>query len=256
MPLLHPARLLPVLAASALLAALASPAAAHNGYPGAAHTEPAGAAYAQLPLAFEPNRGQAATDIDFVARGQGYTIALNGTSASLGLGDTAVRMAILGGRTPADAAGTPLEVLPGRVNYLVGNDPDAWRTDIPTYGRVQYESVYPGIDLAYYGQHGQLEYDFIVGPGASPEPIRLEFDTVDNLELDAQGDLLLRTAAGDLRQPTPADDLSAGGWSATSGGRRLRPHRGSDRQLHGRGVRPPIAPGHRSGAALFDLPGR
>jgi hypothetical protein len=200
--LAHRRRLVSSLAAAALLAALplASPAAAHQTYPGAAHQEAGSAAYAQLPLAFEPNWGQTASQVDYVARGKGYSVAVNATSAVLGLADADVRMQIIGAQAQPALATQELE---GKVNYLLGNDPAAWRTDIPTFGRVTYQDVYPGIDLAYYGQQSRLEYDFVVLPGASSTAIRLGFDTVDSLELDAQGDLLLRMPAGTVRQPRP-----------------------------------------------------
>src|SRR2546430_5784455 len=68
---------------------------------------------------------------------------------------------------------TALDELPGKTNYFVGNDPKKWRTDVPTYGKVKYEAVYPGIDLVYYGNQRQLEYDFVVAPGADPKAITL-----------------------------------------------------------------------------------
>ena len=69
-----------------------------------------------------------------------------------------------------------LDPLPGIVNYLIGSDPSKWHTHIPTYQKVGYTNVYPGIDLVYYGHQGQLEYDLIVAPGADPTEIRLAFD--------------------------------------------------------------------------------
>jgi len=81
------------------------------------------------------------------------------------------------GTNPA-AKVTAVNELPGKSNYLIGNDPNKWRTNVPTYGRVRYESVYPGVDLVYYGkQGGQLEYDFVVAPGADPGAITLAIDT-------------------------------------------------------------------------------
>ena len=89
---------------------------------------------------------------------------------------------------------------PGIVNYFIGNDPTQWHTDIPTFGRVEYGDVYPGIDLAYYSRDGQLEYDFIVSPGADPKQIQLNFAGADALEIDDDGNLVLHTAAGNLAQ--------------------------------------------------------
>src|SRR5207248_1199140 len=81
--------------------------------------------------------------------------------------ETLLRMKLLGSNPdPRTAAADPL---PGRVSYFIGNDPTKWRTNVPTFGRVNYKEVYPGIDLTYYGTQGSLEYDFVVAPGADPE---------------------------------------------------------------------------------------
>src|SRR2546426_8760694 len=93
--------------------------------------------------------------------------------------------------------------LPGKANYFIGNDPAKWRTNVPTYAKVQYRDLYPGIDLIYYGNLRQLEYDFVVRPGADPKQIVVSVEGADNLEVDAQGDLVLDTAAGAIRQRKP-----------------------------------------------------
>jgi uncharacterized repeat protein (TIGR01451 family) len=97
-----------------------------------------------------------------------------------------------------------LDELPGKSNYFIGNDPKKWRTSIPHYAKVRYEQVYPGIDLVYYGStQGQLEYDFIVAPGADPKAITLGFEGSDRLEVDAQGNLLLHFSDGKVRFHKP-----------------------------------------------------
>ena len=83
-------------------------------------------------------------------------------------------MKLLGANTSADVIG--LEQLPGEVNYFIGNDPKKWRTNISTYSKVQYREVYPGIDAVFYGNAQDLEYDFVVAPGADPGRIRLAID--------------------------------------------------------------------------------
>jgi hypothetical protein len=95
------------------------------------------------------------------------------------------------------------EELPGRVNYLIGQDPNGWRTDIPTYARVRHEEVYPGVDLVYYGNQRQLEYDFVVAPGADPDRISLGIEGAERAELDSAGDLLLHVPGGVVRQGKP-----------------------------------------------------
>jgi hypothetical protein len=96
-----------------------------------------------------------------------------------------------------------IEKLPGIVNYFLGNDSAKWRTKIPTYAKVQYKEAYPGIDVAYYGNQGKLEYDFIVAPGADPSRIKLAFDGASEITVADSGDLLLTTALGDVRVQKP-----------------------------------------------------
>src|SRR5262249_36508143 len=111
-----------------------------------------------------------------------------------------VHMQIVGANPAATVAGVDPLVTKG--NYFLGNDPNHWHTNVPTFGRVEYHDVYPGIDLAYYSsqhsvvssQHsgGQLEYDFIVAPGADPTQIRLSFAGADNVAIDPAGDLVMQ----------------------------------------------------------------
>jgi hypothetical protein len=163
--------------------------------------------YGKLPIRFEANRGQTGPQVDFLARGSGYTLYLTATEAVLvmrqGQGNRpgVLRMKLIGANPAPQVAG--LEQLPGTAHYFIGNDPRAWRTSVPTFARVEYRDVYPGVSLVYYGSQGQLEYDFVVAPGADPEAIRLSFAGTDRLEIDARGDLVIHTAAGVIRQHKP-----------------------------------------------------
>src|SRR5256885_10698162 len=96
-----------------------------------------------------------------------------------------------------------LDEQPGKANYFIGKDPAKWRTKVPTYAKVHYHNGYPGIDLVYYGHQARLDDDFVVAPGAEPEKIVLGFKGADKLEIDAQGELVLHTAGGDIRQHKP-----------------------------------------------------
>jgi hypothetical protein len=96
-----------------------------------------------------------------------------------------------------------MEQLPGIVNYFIGNDPAKWRRTIPTYAKVQYQDAYPGIALAYYGNQGRIEYDFILAPGADPNQIKLAFEGASEITVAESGDLLLTTALGDVRMQKP-----------------------------------------------------
>jgi hypothetical protein len=140
-------------------------------------------AYGSLPLAFEPNRGQTDPGVKFLARGHGLTLFLSSADAVLVTRGASIRMRLLGADPDSDPQG--LDELPGRVHSFIGRDPRGWRTDAPTYARVRYRAVYPGIDLVYYGARRQrLEYDFVVAPGADPRTIRLRFEGVDRFEVD------------------------------------------------------------------------
>jgi hypothetical protein len=165
----------------------------------------------QLPLIFEPNLGQADSPVKFLARSAGYSLFLEPTSAVIALrsapsskaanSEKFVRMNLVGANPVAATRGT--EPLPGKSNYLIGNDPKHWHRGIPQFAGVHYANVYPGIDLVFYGSQGRLEYDFKVAPGADPSRAELQFDGATKLELSG-GDLILTGAdAGGLRLQAP-----------------------------------------------------
>jgi subtilase family serine protease len=157
------------------------------------------------PLAFEANRGQVDQQVKFLARGVGYTAYLTTTGAQFTLGNgrparAIVRFDVIGGNAAPQIV--PEGELPGVVNYSRGARAGA-PISTPTYSKVRYVDVYPGVDLVYYGNRRRLEYDFVVAAGADPSRIALSFDGAERLELSMGGDLVLRTAAGELRQPPP-----------------------------------------------------
>jgi hypothetical protein len=194
--------------------------------------------YGRIPLSFEANQGQTDRQVQYLARGPGYTVFLTATEAVLALnragpvGDLApapvafrskkrtadatvsppgesgalgeravLRMQLLGSNPAAAAQGA--DRLPGIANYFLGNDASKWRTGIPTYAQVYYPEVYPGIGLIYYGNQRQLEYDFQVSPGADPSRIRLRFSGADRLTLDERGDLVVQAQWQILLQHKP-----------------------------------------------------
>ena len=113
-----------------------------------------------------------------------------------------MRMRLVGGNAKGRAVG--LDELPGRSNYFIGNDPKKWRTNVPSYTRVKYESVYPGVDLVYYGNQRQLEYDLVVAPGADPNQIKLSFAGADGMRVDAaSGDLVVKVGDEEVRFHKP-----------------------------------------------------
>ncbi|MBZ5544498.1 MAG: SBBP repeat-containing protein [Acidobacteriia bacterium] len=263
--------------------------------------------FGRLPLSFEVNRGQTDGRVRFLSRGQGYTLFLTSEEAVLSLrsasqkskvkgqkakgserrlpvppgtletttdsgqltkdNPSVLRMRLAGANRNARVVG--LDELPGRSNYFLGNDAAQWRTNVPSYGRVRYEQVYPGIDLVYHGKEpearsqesqtnpnrpatrdAELEFDFVVAPGADPRAIRFAVETENGsskieirnsklgspdpspesrvaspelLRIDATGDLVISTEAGDvrLRKPVVYQQHSAVGiqHSAAAGNR-------------------------------------
>ncbi len=163
------------------------------------------AAYGKLPLSFEANQGQTDSQVNFLSRGSGYSLFLTPTKAVLSLeqGNTSnvVGMRIVGANPTARAVGVDKQA--DVSNYLIGSDPSKWHTDVPNYGKVDYRSVYKGIDLVYHGDQKQLEYDFVVAPGADPRAIRLAFDGMKSASLDRAGNLVLHTSGGNVVEHAP-----------------------------------------------------
>jgi hypothetical protein len=162
----------------------------------------------QLPLIFEPNQGQSDGQVKFLARGAGYSLFLNASDAVLAMQtphspgqEQLVRMKLVGANAAATTSGT--NPLPGKSNYLVGNDPRQWHSGVPQFAGVRYQGVYPGIDLVFYGNQGRLEYDFQIAPGADPSQAELQFDGATKLEISG-GDLILTAQdEGGLRLQAP-----------------------------------------------------
>ncbi len=154
----------------------------------------------RLPLAFEPNVGQTARPVQFLSRGDGYTLFLTAREAVLaaqgarGHSAEALRLSLTGANASPRVSGE--RPLRGQVNYLVGNNPQNWHTHLPTYGQVRLQSVYPGIDLVYHGSARQLEYDFVVAPGARPDAVKLTLSGARSMRLRASGDLEARLPSG------------------------------------------------------------
>src|SRR5438552_2921528 len=182
--------------------------------------------YGTLPRYFEANRGQIDQEIKFLSRGRGHVLFLAPTEAVLVLAKveprekseqraprrkaddrgkatrSVIRLGFVGANREPDLEGQ--EELPGKANYFIGNDPKKWRTNVPTYAKVQYRDLYPGINLVYYDNRRRMEFDFLLAPGANPNLIRLEVKGADRLDVDARGDLVLHARGGQLRLQKPA----------------------------------------------------
>jgi len=164
--------------------------------------------YGKLPLSFEENRGQTDARVKFLSHGSDYSIRLapsevllNLRSAGRARHESAVRMSFPGAQASPVMAG--IERQDAISSYFIGNNPAKWVTGAPNFGRVRYGELYHGVDVAFYGHQGQLEYDFMVAPGANPRAIRLQFDGVEGIHLDRAGDLIVSAANGEIRQHKP-----------------------------------------------------
>ncbi len=232
--------------------------------------------YGRLPLSFEANRGQTHPQVKFLSRGRGYTLFLTDDEAVLALrsrqssvvssqlqqtGDygrrttnrllpssidnlqstivnspAVLRLKLLGANPSAKVSG--LDELRGKNNYLLGNDPKKWRTNVPNYTKVKYQNVYPGIDLIYYGDQSHLEFDFVVAPGADPKAIRLGLyglvgaarrvdqngrGSASPLQIDSTGDLLIQTDDGEVRFHKPVVYQLADSRRSSVASSQLRP---------------------------------
>ena len=185
-------------------------------------------AYGKLPLSFEANQGQTDHRVKFLSRGRGYALFLAGDEAVLSVkaadrpkkSTSTSGIAALNDATHSDAnwnvlrvrlqganrnpAVTGIDQLPSKVNYFVGKDVNQWRTNVPTYAKVKYAEVYPGIDLLYHGStRQQLEYDFVVAPGGDPEAIELAFAGVESVQIDSQGNLVIKLDSGEVSELAP-----------------------------------------------------
>lgn len=161
-----------------------------------------------LPLSFELNQGQVDEQVKYLARGQGYSLFLTPGAAVLGLRSESagittrwLRLGLQGANSAPAIAGE--EPLSARSNYFVGNDPAHWRTNVPTFARVRYSHVYPGVNLVYYGRQGRLENDFELTAGSNPQVISWRLEGADQIRVDSIGDLVLTVGASEVRLQKP-----------------------------------------------------
>jgi len=216
--------------------------------------------YGKQPLVFEKNQGQAAAPVKFLSRGSGYNLYLTPAEAVLTLVKgmarartlkqdhaghnsagaidarpmlekdatpatiATLRMKLIGGNQQAEVIGA--EPQSATVNYFIGSDPMKWQVNVPTFAQTRYQDVYRGVDLVYHGHQRQLEYDFIIKPGADPNQIRLAFDGAQKMQIDESGNLVLTTKGGELRQqrPTVYQEI-AGSRTQISGSYVIKPNR-------------------------------
>ena len=154
-----------------------------------------------LPIVFEPNGGRWDPGVKFSARTGDYRLFLTARGATLTRDHQKVSISLLNGNRNPEISG--VDELAVKTNYFLGSKKENWRMGVANYARVRYRAVYPGIDLVYYGSGSELEYDFMVRPGADPNRIRLEFKGVDGMQITPEGNLRVETAGGSLMQRIP-----------------------------------------------------
>jgi Abnormal spindle-like microcephaly-assoc'd, ASPM-SPD-2-Hydin/Beta-propeller repeat len=192
--------------------------------------------YGHLPLTFQANKGQTDLRVQYMSQGDGYSVFLtsqgmvlslrssastadskasaatgnaSGTSSALSSSSAkvkatthAVTFALMNSTAQTTAVGENQQ--PGKANYFIGSDPSKWQRNVPTYGQVRYKSVYPGIDLVYYGKNRQVEYDFDVAAGADASQIKFQVTGADSMSIDASGNLTLKVGTAELQFLAPA----------------------------------------------------
>ena len=203
-------------------------------------TSKVASALSGLPLMFEPNVGQSDPRVKYVARGVGsrglgYGVFLTADGAVMSLVSAgnnpgssnskdahaqprpeALTMKLAGSNQHALISG--VSPLPGKSNYFIGNDPSRWHRDVPQFARVRYANIYPGIDVVFYGNQRQMEYDFQVAAGADPAQAQLQFDGARRIEVK-DGDLILHAENGSVRLQAPRIYQRIGGRERAVEGR-------------------------------------
>ena len=178
-----------------------------------------------MPVYFEKNRGQVNSQARYLSRSGRYSVFLTDDAAVFSLiggnlnrsrvptgfekhdaqptklTESDFRIRLLNTNRGADIRG--LTPLPGRVNYLIGSDETRWHRDVPTFGRVQYRELYPGIDLIYHGSASGLEFDFVAAPDADTSKIQFAIEGPTTPTLNREGDLMIRTSAGTVTMVRP-----------------------------------------------------
>lgn len=173
-------------------------------------------AFGSGPVRFEPNRGQSAPWVRWIHRGpghvtlasdDGFTTVVTLPNDAPPLGETACASHAVGVRFAGARPGAPSrgeDRLHHVTNYFRGDDPAAWVLDVPSFGRVRYQEVWPGVDVVLHGRDGRLEYDFVVAPGADTDRIALSIEGAETVRLDGSGDLVLETGPVSVRHLRPA----------------------------------------------------
>lgn len=186
-------------------------------------SQPAFASFSSAPLCFEADAGQSGGSAQFIARGTQCSVLLAPDAAEIIVGKASnqaipvrqkstrtVRLQLVGANPAAKIFGR--DRMTATANYFIGNDPTKWRTGVPLFSRVQVDDVYPGVQVVYYAsQSAELEYDFLLQPGAQPAQIQFHVEGADNVQVDASGNLVLKFDGQEIRQHQPVVYQDANG---------------------------------------------
>jgi len=174
----------------------------------------------RTPMHFIANQGQLDRDVVYYAKTDDGTVYCTEYGLVFGFADNTDQDSTLNHEEDADETRWTTisikfpehvrvrpearEQLPGKVNYLIGNEQDTWHTDVPTYEEIVYPEVYDGIDLVYNGDRRRLKYTFYLQPGAKPEQIEMIYEGIDRLSVDSDtGELIAKKGSGEMRDAAP-----------------------------------------------------
>jgi hypothetical protein len=157
--------------------------------------------YGQIPLVFVANRGQVHDSVRFTAKSPGFTAYFTRDEVVIDVLSAVVRMRYLGANILPGLEG--LDLQEGKANYLIGDNPSNWQTDVPLFGRVIYKDLYPGIDMLYSSSTRRLKSEFVVAPGADPSRIQIAYTGLASIRIDDAGALIFSTPNGELREAAP-----------------------------------------------------
>ncbi|MCK5455738.1 MAG: hypothetical protein KAI45_01350, partial [Melioribacteraceae bacterium] len=161
---------------------------------------------ANMPLRFIPNKGQAGNEAEYHVQAAGHTVLFHDEKIVLRREESIDKKneIVLEFK---EANKNPIiegnERLTGVANFFKGSDPTKWQTNLPTYSSIMYKELYPGIDMGYIGEEGNLESEFYVSARTDYHKIKIEYSGIKSKRIRDDGALLLETELGELIEKAP-----------------------------------------------------